>query len=171
METSCSSNHKIIIFSANLSNFNKFNDIRFCVALYLWQISLFQWIWKYQLQIDKKCQKRILHSNGKGKNRMFTHDDTCGPVSEWTITDICVTSNPADISSTPVDLSRMIVKNILKCGSCIQHVTATCVKYTFRNTGGPAIKKITNRNYEKNIYKNSKLVLIVNPRPTIFKST
>ena len=67
-----------------------------------------------------------------------TNDNTGGTVSEGSVADVSVTSDPAYISSTPVDILVMVVKGVLEGRSSVQHVTSDSVKNTFRFARGTA---------------------------------
>lgn len=53
---------------------------------------------------------------------MVTYYDRLSRVGEGAVNNVSVTSYPADVGSTPVDVTRMVVKNILKSSSCIHKV-------------------------------------------------
>ena len=56
----------------------------------------------------------------------FKHQADCTVVKR-AINNIAMTGNPADISSTPVDLAILVVKNQFLGHGCLQQVTASGV--------------------------------------------
>ena len=63
---------------------------------------------------------------------LSTYHYTGGANCEWSIADVRVTGYPADVGGAPEDVIVMVVKNVLECWSCIDHVTRLGVKNTLR---------------------------------------
>src|SRR4029079_17113145 len=66
--------------------------------------------------------------------RAFIHQNRCA-VREWTINDVTVTRNPADVGSTPVKILVFDIEDPLRREMGLQQVTGGRVEDSFRLTG------------------------------------
>ena len=57
-------------------------------------------------------------------------------VSQWTVGDVAMASDPPDVSRAPVDVARLIVEDIVKRGRNVGQVTTGGVKDAFRFSSG-----------------------------------
>lgn len=52
----------------------------------------------------------------------MSHQDRCCPIQQGSIGNIGVASDPANVCSAEVDISRVVVKGILESGGSVEHV-------------------------------------------------
>lgn len=61
---------------------------------------------------------------------LATYNDRRGAIGQRSIDDISVSSDPAHIGGAPVNVTRLVVKDNLKRGRCIQQITSRGVEHT-----------------------------------------
>jgi len=57
-----------------------------------------------------------------------THQDTGCPIGQGPISDVGVSSDPTNVSCTPVNIIRLVVKYHFESCSRVEHVATDCVK-------------------------------------------
>ena len=68
----------------------------------------------------------------------YTFIHHCGrPIRQRAIRDVAVTGYPADVSCAPVDITRSIIEDIVKCGCDIGEVPASGMQHAFGFSGRP----------------------------------
>lgn len=70
-----------------------------------------------------------------------TYDDPSGPIVQWAVTGVGVTSDPSHISSAPVHFPWVVVKDELEGGGWVEHVACHSVKHTLRFPCGTTVKQ------------------------------
>lgn len=65
------------------------------------------------------------------------HDGRCA-VRQWTVNHVSVSGDPSNVGGTPINITRMIIENVLESGGRVNQVSRSGVENALRFAGGTA---------------------------------